>query len=175
MTDKEDVRFNVIMPQTLRDDAKKNAERGELSEEVRDLFRRKAYGIGSSEQPSEIDETKAELREVRAQIDDLRHKRSQIDAKIQTKETRAARLEERISELQDQRDEVQQSLDVLENMLQNGERMWPKRIENAADVDEGTSHELYQELQTRNSELPKAAFEQPTVKTPADWREEQRQ
>jgi len=35
MTDKDDdVRFNVKMRKQLRDDAKRNTERGELSEEV---------------------------------------------------------------------------------------------------------------------------------------------
>lgn len=166
----EDVRFNVQMPKSLRDDAKANTDRGELSQEVRDLFRRKAYGMGDSERPSELDEKKAELREVRNQIDDLRHKREKLNAKIQSKETRAVRLEERVSELEENKGEMEQTLTVLENMLTNGERMWPVRIKNAVDVDRGTAESLYEELKSRNSELPPEAFEEPGVHTPTDWR-----
>lgn len=169
----EDVRFNVQMPKQLREDAKENTQRGELSEEVRELFRRKAYGMGAGERPSKTEQLKAELREVRTRIDDKRHERDKIDAEIQSLETRAARLEERLSELKEERSEMEQSLDVLENMLQNGERMWPVRIKNAVDVDHDTAKELYQQLRAENAELPDAAFEEPGVHTPTDWRDEQ--
>ena len=165
------VRYNVQMPETLREDAKANAERGELAEEVRNVFRQKAYGLGESHRPSEVEQTKAELREVRNQIDEWRVKRDRIDAKIQTKEARANRLEERLSELKEQQSDLGAKLDVLENMLRDGDRMWPVRIKNAVDVDKHTAQELYHELKERNGELPAAAFEEPTIHAPADWRE----
>lgn len=169
--DKETVRFNVQMPEDLREDAKRNAERGELSEEVRNLFRRKAYGIGDTAKPSELEQAEAELEEVRNSIDNLRLKRSKIDAKIQSKENRETRLEERIDRLKAEQEEVNQSLDVLENMLQNGERMWPVRIKNAVDVDIDTAQELYLKLQDENPELPAEAFEEPAIHAPNDWTE----
>lgn len=169
-TDKT-VRYNVQMPETLREDAKANSERGELASEVRDVFRRKAYGLGESETPSQIEQTKAELREVRNQIDEWRAKRDRIDAKIKTKEARANRLEERLSDLEEERSEMDTYLEVLENMLQNGERMWPVRIKNAVDVNRDTAGELYEELRARNGELPDAAFDEPSIHTPSDWRE----
>lgn len=167
----DEVRFNVKMPRTLRDDAKENAMRGELSEEVRNLFRQKAYGVGKSDSPSELEQTEAELREVRNQIDGLRHDRNKINAEIDSKETRAVRLEERISELKSDESEMEHALGVLENMLRNGERMWPVRIKNAVDVDPGTAQQLYTELQARNSELPEAAFKEPNIHAPNDWRD----
>lgn len=171
MSDDDYVRFNVRMPEKLRDDAKRNTERGELAEETRSVFRRKAYGVGGTEKLSELEQVKAELREVRNNIDDLRHKRNQIDAEIQTEETRAARLEERVDKLEEQRDDLHSSLETLENMLQSGDRMWPTRIKNAADVDMDTAEELYHELRGRNDDLPEAAFEEPSLQEPADWRD----
>lgn len=167
----EQVRYTVQMPKRLREDAKRNVERGELAEEVRDIFRQRAYGVGASEQPSELEKAKAELRDVRSTIDDLRHKRSQLDAQIEAKETRASRLEERISALEEQKSELEATIDTLENMLKNGERMWPTRIKNAADVDPGTAEEIYHELQERNPDLPDPAFEEPQIDTPSDWTE----
>ena len=167
----DDVRFNVQMPESLREDAKANAERGDLSEEVRDLFRRKAYGTGGVEQVSELEETKAELREVRNRIDSKRMDRSQLDAKIQSLEARANRLEERVAELQEKNDKETQYLEVLEEMLKNGTRLWPVMIKNKIDVDIDTAKSLYQELQGRNAELPDAAFAEPKIHQPADWRE----
>jgi len=168
--DDDDVRFNVKMPADLRDDAKRNAERGELSKEVRDLFRRKAYGATEGTQPSKLDQKQSELAEVRQQIDELRHKRSRLDTKIESKETRAARLEEQISSLIEERDELEQAMETLENMLHSGERMWPTRIKNAADVDAETARRLYDELKDANADLPDAAFEEPEVRDPNDWR-----
>jgi hypothetical protein len=65
------------MPEELREDAKAKTERGELAEEVRDLFRQKAYGMGAGESPTELERKKAELESVRNNIDNLRHRRRQ--------------------------------------------------------------------------------------------------
>jgi len=171
MTDDDKVRFTVQMPEDLREDAKRNSERGELSDDIRDLFRRKAYGIGDTDTPTELEQAEAELQEVRNSIDDLRLERSKIDAKIQSKENRETRLEERIDRLKQEQTEVNQTLEMLENMLQNGERMWPVRIKNAAGVDIDTAQELYVKLMDQNPELPDAAFEEPAIHAPNDWRE----
>jgi chromosome segregation ATPase len=171
MTDDDAVRYTVQMPRELREDAKRNAERGELAEEVRDVFRQRAYGIGGTDQPTELEKTKAELRDVRRTVDDLRHRRRQLDAEIEAKETRATRLEERVEALENERSEIETTVDTLENLLLDGDRMWPTKIKNAADVDASTAEELYHELRDRNPDLPDAAFEEPTVTAPADWTE----
>jgi predicted nucleic acid-binding Zn-ribbon protein len=171
MTDDDYVRYTVQMPRELREDAKRNTERGELAEEVRDVFRQRAYGIGGTDSPSELDKVKAELRDVRQTIDDLRHRRRQLDAEIEAKETRATRLEERIEALEEERSELETTVDMLENLLLDGDRMWPTRIKNAADVDPSTAEEIYHELRDRNPDLPDAAFEEPALSDPADWTE----
>jgi chromosome segregation ATPase len=169
MTD-DDVRFNVKMPRQLREDAKRNTDRGELSEAVREVFQQKAYGVDATGQPTELEQTKAKLRDVRKRIDDKRHERERIGTEIEALETRATRLEERVDALQDERSELDGALNVLENMLHDGDRMWPVRIKNAVDVDHGTAEELYHELQDNNADLPECAFEEPTVEEPTDWR-----
>lgn len=173
MTDDDEVRFNAIMPKQLREDAKRNTERGELSEAVREVFRRKAYGVDAAGKPTELEQVKAELREVRRQVDEKRHQRAQLDTEIEALETRTARLEERVDSLQDERNELDSALTVLENMLHEGDRMWPVRIKNAVDVDIDTAKRLHQELQENNPELPNAAFEEPSISAPADWRDVQ--
>lgn len=166
----QEVRFNVKMRMQLRDDAKRNTKRGELSEEIRDLFRRKAYGEQAAGETNEIDQLKAELRSVRDRIEDLRKERGKIENELESQERRGARLEERISALERDQQELTQTLETLENMLQSGERMWPTRVKNAADVDRDTAQKLYQQLKDRNGELPTAAFEEPSVHEPNDWR-----
>jgi len=169
--DKDDeVRYNVKMRRQLREDAKRNTERGELAQDVRDLFRRRAYGEQAAGETSELERTKAELRKVRERIDDLRRERGKIENEIQDQERRAARLEERMDQLEDNHSQLEQALEMLENLLQNGERMWPTRIKNAADVDRGTADQLYQQLKDRNPDLPPKAFEEPGVYDNADWR-----
>jgi chromosome segregation ATPase len=170
--DKDDeVRYNVKMRRQLRRDAKRNTERGDLADEVRDLFRRKAYGEQAAGETTELERVKAELQDARERVDDLRTQRGRIDNEIESQERRINRLEERVSSLTEERDELEQTLDTLENMLHSGERMWPTRVKNAADVDRDTAEQLYTQLKDRNAELPNAAFEEPGVHTPTDWRE----
>lgn len=174
MTDGDDeVRYTVKMPKRLRRDAKKNSEHGELAEAVRGVFRERAYGIGRSEQPSELGKKQAELREVRERIDQLRHKRKQIEAEIETKESRQNRLEEDIRQLEQQQSQVEQSVEMLTNMVENGECLWPTRIKNAADVDEQTAVQIHERLIDENPELPPRAFEEPNIHEPNDWREQE--
>lgn len=170
--DKDDtVRYNFKCRRQLREDAKRNAERGELAERGRQMLQEVAYGV-SGEEDSRLKTKKAELENVRDRIDDLRGERRRIDAEIESQESRATRLEEQISQLESQKDELEQTLETLENMLRSGERMWPVRVKNAADVEKPKAKELYHRLKERNEDLPAAAFEEPRVHTPSDWREE---
>lgn len=165
----EEVRYNVKMPQRLREDAKRNTDRGELADEVRKVFRRKAYGETAVDEPSELEKAKAELESVRERIDDKRRDRGRIENEIEALETRAARLEERIESLEEEHNAIDQAIEMLENMLQNGDRMYVARIKNAADVDEDTAKEIQARLKDRNAELPDRAFKLPTPHEDADW------
>lgn len=172
MTDKDDeVRYNVKMRKQLREDAKRNTERGELAQEVRNVFREKAYGHGARESVSELERKQAELSEVRDRIDDLRDERAKIEREIESQERRETRLEEQIQRLEQSQSEMQQSLDVLENMLQNGDRMWPVKIKNAVDVDRSTANKLYEELKDRNPDLPDKAFSEPGIHDSNGWKD----
>lgn len=171
MTEGEEVRFNVKMPKELREDAKRNTQRGELSQEVREVFRRKAYGMGSEGVASELDQALAELEEVRVSINKAKLERDKINAKITSKEKREARLEERVERLRQEREEMNQVVNTIENMLQEGDRMFPTRIKNAADVDESTAVEIHQELKDRNPDLPDVAFQEPGIHAPTDWKD----
>jgi len=165
------VRYNVQMTLKLRDDAKRNADRGELAKQVRDLFRQQAYGAGASEEFNELEQKKAELEEVRRHVDELRHEREKIGIEIQNEERRAARLEEQITALKQKTNQLETQLEMLENMLHSGEYIWPVRIKNAADVDISTARELHRQLQQRNEEVPQYAFEEAHPHDPDDWRE----
>lgn len=171
MSDKDDeVRFNVKMRRQLRNDAKRNTERGELSEEVRDLFRRKAYGLDSESENSELDRLEAELTDVRDRIDELRRDRRKIDAEIESQETRATRLEERISKLEQRSDKFSTVVDTLESMLLDGARIYPERVDDELDAKR-----VMAELQDRNPDVPDYAFRLSKPHEPIDWREVDRQ
>lgn len=170
MSDKE-VRFNVKMPQTLREDAKRNADRGELSEDVRKLFRRKAYGLGRGEFTTELEETEAELESVRNELDDLRRKRNELEAKISSKEARENRLVEKRDRLKEEQDDRSQTLDMLENMLKDGERVFLERIENYADVETETARTILQQLKDRNPDMPEDAFKLSEPQEPLNWKQ----
>jgi chromosome segregation ATPase len=167
MTDKdEEVRFNVKMRRQLRDDAKRSTERGELSEEVRDLFRRKAYGFSADSENTELERTRAELEKVRERIDDLRRERRRIDAEIESQESRATRLEEKVSRLEERDDKFATTVDTLESLLLDGARIFPERVDDDLDAEA-----IITELKERNPDVPDKAFRLSKPDEPTDWRE----
>jgi len=167
MSDKDDeVRFNVIMRKQLREDAKRNSERGELSEDVRDLFRRKAYGTGGTSQNTELEQKQAELDDVRDRMDDLRRERRRIDAEIESQESRATRLEERISKLEEKGDTFETVVNTLESLMLDGARIFPERVDDELDSDR-----VINELKERNPDIPDTAFRLAKGHEPTDWRE----
>lgn len=166
----DDVRISVQMRRQLREDAKRNAERGELSEEVRDLYRRIAYGSDGTSENSELEQAKAELEDVRDRIDDLRKQRRKIDAEIESQESRAARLEERISSLEEKDDKFDTVVDTLETMLYDGSRIFPERVDDAVNAGR-----VIQELKDRNPDVPDCAFRLAERHEPTDWREVEQQ
>jgi len=162
----EEVRFNVVMPERLRDDAKRNTERGELSQDVRDLFRRKAYGSGGTSENSELEQAQAELADIRDRIDELRRERRRIDAEIETQESRATRLEERISKLEESSDRFETVVETLESLLLDGSRIYPERVDDELNADK-----VIQELRSRNPDVPDEAFRLSKPDEPFDWRD----
>lgn len=166
----EQVRYNVQMPRKLREDAKRNCERGELAEAVRDVFRRKAYGCGSTA-PSETERVTAELRDARRHLDELRHDRNMKDTKIQAQETRVARLEERKDAAEARQSDIEETIDRLQALLSDGERLWPTRIKNETGCSTGRATELHKALKDRNPDVPDTAFLEPGVSDPTDWRD----
>lgn len=161
----DEVRFNVKMRRQLRDDAKRNTNRGELSEDVRDLFRRKAYGHGAESENTELERTRAELDEVRDRIDDLRRDRRRIDAEIESQETRATRLEERMERLEERTDKFSTVVDTLESILLDGGRIFPERVDDDLEAER-----VINELKERNPDVPEYAFELSGPHEPTDWR-----
>ena len=162
----DDVRITVQMRRQLREDAKRNTERGELSEEVRDLYRRIAYGTDGTSENSELQKAQAELDDVRDRIDELRKERRKIDAEIESQESRAARLEERISNLEQRDDKFDTVVETLETMLWDGSRIFPERVDDAVDATA-----VIEELKERNPDVPEYAFQLAETHEPTDWRE----
>jgi len=166
MSDKdEEVRFNVKMRRQLREDAKRNTDRGDLSEDVRDLFRRKAYGHSAKSENTELERTRAELQEVRDRIDDLRRDRRKIDAEIESQETRATRLEERVERLEGKSDNFETVVETLEAILLDGGRIFPERVDDDLEAER-----VIRKLKERNPDVPSYAFELSHPNEPTDWR-----
>lgn len=159
------VRFNTRMKRRLRDDAKRKTERGELADEIRELFRRIAYGNDATKNNPQIDRLKAELRDARDHLDDLRSKRRRIDAQIEDEESRITRLEERIGSLEETNDKFESTVEALERVLLDGGRIVPSRID-----DDLNAQAVIQELKDRNPDVPEYAFELAQNNANPDWR-----
>lgn len=157
MSEDEDiVRTTVRMPRHLRDAAKAKTDHGELSEMVRGVYRRIAFG----EDVEEHAQLEQELRRAREEKDDIRSEIRALQADLEEVERREARLEERLSEKNSRADKYDGALQTLEGMLMRGERVFVDHpvVKDAARVGGVPQEEVIEELQTRNPEIPDHAF-----------------
>lgn len=97
--DRDLVQFCTEMPRRLRKDALQNADHGEMSEMVRDLFRKKAYGPGVDGKPTELELLEAELREKKDQLNKLQAQKARVIEEIEINKQGIRRIEEQINSI----------------------------------------------------------------------------
>jgi TolA-binding protein len=163
--DDDTVRVGHIVPREIRDQAQDNSEHGELSEEVRSLYRKKAQ---RSTTPNR-DEIDAELRQLRGEIDEakleLRRFTEEKRATIEAKEKRVARLEERKDKTQSKSDQFEGAIEQLVARIENGEHVFPELngVKSAAKIVGEPPEYVISEVRERCPDAPDELFEQGDV------------
>jgi len=154
------------MPAHLREAAKRNAERGELSKRVRELFREVAYG----EDIAENERKKQELAEVREKKDDLREQITTLQAELENVERKERRLEEQIQADQAVEQQFETILETLEAEVRDGANITEQRrsVKNASEIKGVEPSDVIQILKDRNPEIPSHAFLSP-AETDETW------
>lgn len=157
MGDDDHVRVTHRVPGHVRDAAQDRTEHGELSERVRTLYQRAAFG----EEVAEHDTVQRELNRVRDEKDDVRRQIREKQAELERLERRETRLEEKLSKHTSRKDKFEGHLESLETQLRRGAHISPSHpgVQRAANTGEVDPEEVIEELQERNPEVPEYAFE----------------
>lgn len=158
MSDDDSVRVTVCVPEEVRDAAKDKLPHGGMSEEVRDLLTRIAFGEEVN-QRSRLERQAEELRERRAE---KRRERRELDANIENLDDRIETIERKLGELSTREERYEAKLEELEYRLRSeGTRIFTghglvERVASEAGVEpEG----VIGDLKERNPDVPDFAFE----------------
>lgn len=143
-----------------------NADHGELSEAVRDVYRMYATAGGA--------ETLAQL-EVRLRR--TRRERESIESRIESLQDELAEVRERETELQEEIREYEQETTEYERlmgemsaMLRDGKSVFPThgKVKTAASVKGCGVDEVVSELKDRNPDIPEEQFQEGATTDPVD-------
>lgn len=157
MTDDDYVRVTHRVPEHTREAAQQNTEHGELSELVRSLYGRIAFGDSDGGAES----IEIELERVRAKKDELREQIREFQNELQTVEQQETRLEEKLSTHRSRQDKYEAHIESLEQLLYDGTHVWPGHpiVEKAAQAANRDPEDVVEDLQDRNPQIPEYAFE----------------
>jgi chromosome segregation ATPase len=146
------------MPKHLREAAKERTDHGELSERVRDLYRRIAFG----EEVADHESAQRELHRVREEKDEARSDIRDRQADLEALERKETRLEERLNEHKSREDEYQGHLKSIEAHLYDGGHVFPTHglVKEASRTAECEPEEVIDDLKERNPKIPDYAFKQ---------------
>lgn len=154
MTDGDDetVGVSARMPRSLRDGAKANAERGELSEAVRAAYRAVRYGTTPADEVE-----RSALHDRREQ---LQKQRAEAASELESIGERLAELEERRRAASDREEEYEDMLARIEQDVRDGMAVFPGHgtIQSAAETRGKAPQGVIEDLRERNPDLPDRAF-----------------
>lgn len=157
MSDDENVQVKHLVPEHVRDAAQDETKHGELSELVRGLYQRVAFG----EEVEERESLKKELERTRDKKDDIRAEIRELQAELQSIETKETRLEEKLSEFVEDEQKYIGHLESLESQLYEGANVDSGHggVERAANTGKCDPEDVIGDLKERNPEIPDYAFE----------------
>lgn len=154
--DGELVQVSHLVPKSLKEAAQANAKHGELSEVVRDAYRVVAYG-GSYAETGRLEQ---EIRKVQSDRERVAEKLDELQSELELLEQREAELQEHLDQAETVDEQVESLLAEMEEMIYAGEPVFPDhgKVQTTAGLAGTSEEEIIERLQTRNPELPAAAF-----------------
>lgn len=165
--DKQLVTFKV--EQETYDIAKDKLEYGQLTDELRPVLKRIAYGAETTKR-EQLREKLETLRDDKRGLDDSIR---QLQKQRKEKSRKIERVEDRLDTLRNIEGEYNGALEMLESQLHQGERIFTKHdgVQRAADVGEKSRSAVIADLKERNPDVPEYAFELSNAHEPVNWKE----
>lgn len=170
MSDDEDMtQTGFQVPEEDLEKAKRRAEFGELSEELRKTVRRLAYGREKTrreELKDELEEEREEDRRIQREINALKEEQQDVQRNIRD-------LENQLDDIRDSEAEYEGMLEAISSDLREGTRVTPDatKIEKAAEAGGKTTGEVMNDLRERNPEVPECAYRLAEGHEPGNWKD----
>lgn len=164
MSDKTQV--NHLVPADIKERAKANAEHGELSEAVRDVYRMYAT-TGGAETLAQLE---VRLRKTRRERESLEDRIKHLKEELETVRDQERDLEEQIREYEQETTEYERVMGELSAMLRDGQSVFPThgKVKTAASVKGCPVNDVMDDLRDRNPDVPDARFKEGTTDDPTD-------
>lgn len=158
--DEEMAQVVVNVPRSAKDSAMEKLEYGQMTEEIRDLVTRIAFG----EDLGQRSRLERQLEDLRDRRDELRRERRSLDAEIENIDSRIDGVEKRISQLSSQEERYEAKLESLEHRLRAEGRLFPEHsaVREVAKEAEREPEGVIEDLKGRNPDVPEYAFEEMT-------------
>lgn len=150
------------VPADVRDMAQENSEYGEITELVRSIYQKKAYGSSELDR-DQIDERLRELRHERDETRlELRRITEEYESDLQKLEVEIARLEERKDKTKSKSDKFEGAIDQLIARVENGERVFPDLpgVRAAANTVGEPPEYVVEKVREKVPEAPDQLFEE---------------
>lgn len=167
MSDEFDDQINFQVSSDAKALARDELNHGELSERLRELVNKIAFG----EEVSEREQLERHRDELRQRKDKIRAEIRRKQADLDEIEQELTRIEERMDHLDTREDEYESKLEMLEQHLADGGHVFPdyNPVANAANAGGVGPEDVIEVLKERNPDIPEHAF-QPGYKANDRWR-----
>lgn len=154
MTDTSQV--NHLVPSDVKKRAMENAEHGELSEAVRDVYQMYAT-TGGAETLAQLE---VRLRKTRRERENVEDQISALQDELDALRGRETDLQEKIREYEQETTKYERLLNELSAQLRDGTSVFPThgKVKTAASVKGCGVGEVMDELRDRNPDVDEALF-----------------
>ncbi|WP_245998615.1 hypothetical protein [Halalkalicoccus subterraneus] len=162
LDEEEKVRVTIEVPESVRDGAKSKLPHGGMSDEVRGLLTRIAFGQEMN-QRSRLEQQLDDLREERSK---LQRERRELDAKIENLDDRIHGVEDKLGSITTQEDRYEAKLEELEYRIRvEGTRVFPEHgaVERVASGVGKNPEGVIKDLKQRNPDVNDSAFEEGSI------------
>lgn len=154
--DEDTASVRVEVPVDVKAQYKATHEHGELSQDIRKLMERKAFGAELSTRRR----AERRLDTIEEELHEALDERGDLDQRIETLRTERAKLQDRLNQLDDREDAYEDALDECSAVLYGGGRLFPGhgRIRRAANIGGVEPDDVIEDIRDRHPEAPDHAF-----------------
>ncbi len=157
---------NHLVPADIKERAKENADHGELSEAVRDVYRMYA-STGGAETLAQLE---VRLRKVRRERESVEDRIEALQDELDELRTRETDIQEEIRQYEQETTKYERLVAEMVALVRDGKSVFPThgKVKTAASVKGCSIEEVMTDLKDRTPDVPDGRFTEGTDDDPTD-------